>query len=86
LVLDLSRLDLADIAEALANQTDYEHHWLINPETGELERAIQGRGAFRRFNDELQGAPRPAAGVARLSRYPRHAPRRRMARRQLTHR
>lgn len=43
LVLDLSRLDLADIAEALADQTDYEHHWLINPETG----------AFRRFKDEL---------------------------------
>lgn len=53
LVLDLSSLDLADIAEALADQTDYEHHWLINPETGELERAIQGRGAFRRFKDEL---------------------------------
>jgi len=106
LVLDLSSLDLADIAEALADQTDYEHYWLINPETGEivfwtsdtgidghtpvdldeldlicinplpsyiwyqdmadfaetitderagrrLERAIQGRGAFRRFKDEL---------------------------------
>src|SRR5207245_479285 len=36
LVLDLSSLDLADIAEALADQTDYEHHWLINPETGEI--------------------------------------------------
>jgi hypothetical protein len=96
----------AEIANALADQTDYEHHWLINPETGEiafwtadtgidgqarvdldeldpiviqplpswiwyqdmadfadgitderarrrLARAIQGKGAFRRFKDEL---------------------------------
>ncbi len=106
LVLDLSRLDLEEIADALADQTDYEHRWLINPETGEvvfwtsdtgidgqtpvdlddldligigplpsyiwyqdmadfadqvsderagrrLARAIQGKGAFRRFKDEL---------------------------------
>jgi hypothetical protein len=96
-----------EIATALADQTDYEHHWLINSQTGEivfwtrdagidgqhpvdlddlepelfvtplpsyvwyedmvdfaeqlsndraarrLARAIQGRGAFRRFKDEL---------------------------------
>ena len=106
LVLDLSSLDLEEIASALADQTDYEHRWLINPETGEvvfwtsdtgidgqtpvdlddldltcidpmpswiwyrdmadfadqvsderagrrLARAIQGKGAFRRFKDEL---------------------------------
>jgi hypothetical protein len=106
LVLELSSLDLGEIAEALAGQTDYEHRWLINPQTGEivfwtadtgidgqtpvdlddldlvcidplpswvwyqdmadfaeavtderagrrLARAIQGRGAFRRFKDEL---------------------------------
>jgi len=107
-VLDLTALDLDEIATALADQTDYEHHWLINSETGEivfwtrdlgidgqhpidlddlepelvgiaplpssvwyedmvdfaeqisddragrrLARAIQGRGAFRRFKDEL---------------------------------
>jgi hypothetical protein len=105
-VLDLSRLDLDEIAEALSDQTDYEHRWLINPVTGEilfwtsdtgidgktpvdldeldelcinplpsyvwyqdmadfaelvsdertgrrLTRAIQGKGAFRRFKDEL---------------------------------
>ena len=105
-VLDLSSLDLEEIAVALADQTDYEHRWLINPETGEivfwtadtgidgqtpvdldeldligieplpswiwyqdmadfagaitddrarrrLARAIQGKGAFRRFKDEL---------------------------------
>ena len=105
-MLDLSSIDLEEIANALADQTDYEHHWLINPDTGEiafwtadtgidgqnpidldeldlvcidplpsypwhqdmadftetitdertgrrLARAIQGKGAFRRFKDEL---------------------------------
>src|SRR2546425_10388796 len=105
-VLDLSSLDLDGIATALADQTDYEHRWLINPQTGELvfwtcdtgidgqtpvnldeldlisidplpsyiwyqdmadfadqvtdekagrrlTRAIQGKGAFRRFKAEL---------------------------------
>ena len=105
-VLELSSLDLEEIANALADQTDYEHRWLINPQTGEvafwtadtgidgqtpvdldeldlvcidplpswiwyqdmadfaraitderagrrLARAIQGKGAFRRFKDEL---------------------------------
>jgi hypothetical protein len=105
-VLDLSRLDLEEIATALADQTDYERRYLINPETGEiafwtsdtgidgqtpvdldeldlicidplpsyvwyqdmadfaervtndqagqrLGRAIRGKGAFRRFKDEL---------------------------------
>ena len=106
MVLDLSRVDLEEIANALADQTDYEHRWLIDPQTGEiafwtadtgidgqtpvdleeldlvcidplpswvwyqdmadfadgitderagcrLARAIQGKGAFRRFKDEL---------------------------------
>ena len=105
-VLDLGRLDLDEIATALADQTDYEHRWLIDPQTGEvafwtldtgidgqnpvdldeldlvcvdplssyvwyqdmadfaerisderagrrLARAIDGRGAFRRFRAEL---------------------------------
>ena len=105
-MLDLSRLDLDEIATALADQLDYEHRWLINPQTGEvafwtsdtgingqdpvdldeldlvcidplpsyvwyqdmvdfaerisddrarrrLARAIDGRGAFRRFKAEL---------------------------------
>jgi hypothetical protein len=107
-VLELSRVDLEEIATALADQTDYEHRWLINRQTGEiafwtadggidgntpidlddleldlvgidplpsyiwyqdmadfaerisdeaagrrLARAIQGKGAFRRFRDEL---------------------------------
>jgi Uncharacterised protein family (UPF0158) len=105
-VLELSSLDLEEIGNALADQTGYEHRWLINPQTGEvafwtadsgidgqtpvdldeldlvcidplpswiwyqdmadfaeaitderagrrLARAIQGKGAFRRFKDEL---------------------------------
>jgi hypothetical protein len=35
-VLDLNNIDLEEIANALADQTDYEHHWLINPDTGEI--------------------------------------------------
>jgi uncharacterized protein UPF0158 len=35
-VLDLSSYDLGEIASALADQTDYEHRWLINPGTGEV--------------------------------------------------
>jgi hypothetical protein len=105
-VLDLSILDLEEIANALADQTDYDHRWLIDPQTGQvafwtsdtgidgqtpvdldeldlvcidplpsrvwyqdmadfaeaitderagrrLARAIQGKGSFRRFKDEL---------------------------------
>jgi hypothetical protein len=105
-MLSLSRFDLEEIATALADQTDYEHRWLINPRTGEivfwtadggidggtpvdlddldlipigplpsylwyqdmadfaerinnettsrrLTRVIQGKGAFRRFKNEL---------------------------------
>jgi hypothetical protein len=105
-MLELSSVDLDEIAIALADQTDYEHRWLIDPETGEivfwtadggidgqtpveldeldliciepqpsyvwhqdmvdfvdgisderagrsLARAIEGRGAFRRFKDPL---------------------------------
>jgi len=35
-VLDLGSLDLEQVANALADQTDYEHRWLINPQTGEI--------------------------------------------------
>jgi hypothetical protein len=109
-MLELSELDLDVIAQALGDQTDYEHLWLIDPATGKLEfwtsdlgidgqnpvdvdelveerglviidplpsrvwyrdmadfaegisdeaagrrltRALQGKGAFRRFKDEL---------------------------------
>jgi hypothetical protein len=105
-VLELSSLDVDEIANALSDQTDDEHRWLIDPRTGQvafwtsdtgidgenpvdldevdlipidplpsyvwyqdmadfaegvsndsagrrLGRAIRGRGAFRRFKDEL---------------------------------
>lgn len=35
-MLDQSSIDLEEIANALAGQTDYEHHWLINPDAGEI--------------------------------------------------
>jgi|GEM_PF-6594994 len=131
-MLDLSNLDLEEIATALADQPDYEHRWLIDPRTGEvafwtsdlgidgqnpvdlddldlicidplpsyvwyqdmadfaerisdhragqrLARAIEGRGAFRPFEDELHQGP--AGGVVRLPRRPRPTPCRRLARR-----
>jgi hypothetical protein len=106
MVLDLTSLEVDEIATALSEQTDYEHRWLIDPRTGQvafwtadtgidgenpvdldeldlipidplpshvwyqdmadfaegisddsagrrLGRAISGRGAFRRFKDEL---------------------------------
>ncbi|SCL32952.1 Uncharacterised protein family (UPF0158) [Micromonospora rhizosphaerae] len=34
-MLDARNLDLEEIATALADQSTYEHRWLINPETGE---------------------------------------------------
>jgi hypothetical protein len=35
-VLELSSIDLGEIAYALSSQTDYEHCWLINSQTGEI--------------------------------------------------
>ena len=32
----LASLNLDEIASALADQTEYEHQWLIDPQTGEL--------------------------------------------------
>ena len=108
-MLELGQVDLDEIAQALSDQTDYEHQWMLDPGTGDLHiwtsdtgldgqepmdddeledtdliaidplpshvwyedmadfaerisdeqasrrlaRAIRGRGAFRRFKDEL---------------------------------
>ncbi len=105
-MFDLAGIDVEEIATALADQTDYEHRWLLDPRTGQvafwtsdtgidgenpveiddldlipidpipsyvwyqdmadfaegisddaagrrLARALQGRGAFRRFKNEL---------------------------------
>ena len=35
-MLDLGGVDLDEIATALADQTDYEHRWLVDPQTGEV--------------------------------------------------
>jgi len=35
-MLDLNAVDVEEIATALADQTDYEHRWLIDPRTGEI--------------------------------------------------
>ena len=35
-MLDLGAIDVEEIANALADQTDYEHRWLIDPRTGEV--------------------------------------------------
>ena len=35
-MLDLNGLDIEEIAMALADQTDYDHRWLINPRSGRL--------------------------------------------------
>ena len=32
----MDKLDVEEIAEALADQTDYEHRWLIDPTTGQV--------------------------------------------------
>jgi hypothetical protein len=34
-MLDLAGIDVEEIATALADQTDYEHRWLLDPRTGE---------------------------------------------------
>ena len=35
-MLDLDAIDVDEIANALADQPDYEHRWLIDPRTGEV--------------------------------------------------
>jgi hypothetical protein len=35
-MLDLGGIDLEELATALADQTDYEHRWLMDPRTGQV--------------------------------------------------
>lgn len=35
-VLDLVGIDVDDVATALADRTDFEHRWLIDPRTGQV--------------------------------------------------
>jgi hypothetical protein len=55
LVLDLSSLDLEEIGNALSDQTDYEHRWLINPQTGQI--------AFWTADTGIDGQRRPMERV-----------------------
>jgi hypothetical protein len=59
-VLDLLDVDVEEIATALADQTDYEHRWLIDTRTGEVafwasDTGIDGENAFD--IDELDPIP-----------------------------
>ena len=77
-VLELSSIDLEEIANALADQTDYEHHWLINPDTGEIAFWTADTGTDGQTPVDLRAGPgrhRPAAvlglvpGHGRLRRW-----------------
>lgn len=35
-MVDLDAVDVEEIATALADQTDFEHRWLVDPKTGEV--------------------------------------------------
>ena len=35
-MLDLGGIDVEEIATALADQTDYDHRWLVDPRTGDV--------------------------------------------------
>ena len=35
-MLDLAEIDVEEIATALADQTDYEHRWLLDPRTSQV--------------------------------------------------
>ncbi|MFK5635935.1 MULTISPECIES: hypothetical protein [unclassified Ornithinimicrobium] len=35
-LLELSQLDLEEIATALSDQSDYDHQWLIDPQSGQV--------------------------------------------------
>ena len=126
-MLDLNAIDVDELASALADQTDYDHRWLVDPKTGELvfwttdagidgqnpvdleelehlllieplppyvwyqdmvdfadrisdrnaaerlSRTLQGKGAFRRFRNELHQRHPPALARARPSLNARHA-------------
>ena len=86
-MLELSILDLEEIASALADQTNYEHRWLIDPRTGEIafwtaDTGIDGQTPVDlRFKDELRDEyPDPTSRVVRLPGHSCPAPCRAMAR------
>ena len=83
-VLDLAGIDYDEIAMALADQSDYEHRWLVDPRTGEVvfwtsDTGIDGENPVDL--DELDLIlidPLVDLGLAILSRCPGQSPRRRL--------
>jgi len=71
LVLELSSLDLEEIADALSDQTDYEHRWLTDPQAGEIvfwtatpastaRRQSRSRSCRHDYLNHVGGGPRPS--------------------------
>jgi hypothetical protein len=54
-VPDLSNIDLEEIANALAGQAGYEHHWLISPDTAKI--------AFWAADTGIDGQTPPGPGT-----------------------
>ena len=52
-MLELSGIDVEDIATALAGRTEYEHRWLIDPRTGEVTFWTSDTGIDGENADEL---------------------------------
>ena len=42
-MLELNSVDLDELAMALADQTDYDHRWLIDPDSGQVSQGLSHR-------------------------------------------
>ena len=61
-MLDLSRIDLEEVANALADQADCERQWLIDPQTGKIAFWTADTG----IDGQTHGRPRrPGPGLHR---------------------
>jgi hypothetical protein len=56
-VLDLNKVDLSQIADALEDQTDYDHAFLIHEETGQFEFWTRNCGIDGKTPVELDDLP-----------------------------
>lgn len=68
-MLELGRLDVDEIATALADQTDDDHRWLIDPASGQVafwasDTGIDGQNPVDLDEQELTptGASHPRSG------------------------
>lgn len=53
-MLDLQQVDLADLAEALEDHS-YEHHWWLDPQSGEVELHVEELGVDELGDPEERG-------------------------------